>query len=131
MAQGTETELIKVLVVDDDPMITEVIESKLTKTGHEVVVVLDPENAMTEAQRFMPQAIVLDLMMTKLSGEELLRMFKADKDLHKIPVIVFSNKGTEQDMNYLETKGAAKCLIKADTSLSELVEVIDTIVAEQ
>ena len=130
MSDKKSKEKFSVLIVDDDPTLSEVMRDKFEQSGHTVYPVLDPKKALFEAEQNNPDVIVLDLMMTRLSGTELLIAFKDHADLKGIPVLVFSNKDFENEESELIRLGAAKCLVKSDTSLSELVEVVKKLVAK-
>lgn len=119
---------LKILLIDDDPTISEIIVQKLTMSGHEAIHVGDPKESLFQAQQVMPDVIILDLMMTRLSGEDALAILKRDETTADIPVLVFSNKGTEQDVSEeLAELGADKYLVKADTSLEELVTAVEAV----
>lgn len=113
-----------VLLIDDDPIISQAIVDILKRADFTVEYESSSKKAMTRTREVHPDVIILDLMMTAPTGEELLSQFKRDEDLKGIPVLVFSNKGIEQDMGYLEKDGAAKVLVKADTRMEKLVEVV-------
>ena len=119
----------KVLVVDNDPTISEIIVGKLQKSGFEAMALQNSSEIIFTAEQYSPDVIILDLMMTKLTGEDALKALKLHAKLAKIPVIVFSNKGTEDDLAYLLEAGAEKCLIKSNTSLGELVKEVEEVVA--
>lgn len=118
----------KILLVDDDPTITEVLERKMKMSGHTVIVTANSAETLFLAETQSPDLIILDLMMTRMSGEDVLHALKQHDELKKIPVLVFSNKDIEQDIPHLMEMGAAKCLIKADTSLEELIKTIDELI---
>lgn len=121
----SDEKTIKVLLVDDDSTISEVIEKKLVASGHEVVSTINSAQAVTLAHEVMPDVIVLDLMMTRMTGEEVLEKLKEDQNLKKIPVLVFTNKGLAEDAQSFLDAGAARFLIKSDTSLNELVAAVE------
>lgn len=121
----SEEQTVKVLLVDDDSTISEVIEKKLTMSGYEVVSTINSTQAVALAHESQPDVIVLDLMMTRMTGEEVLSKLKEDKELAKIPVLVFTNKGLAEDAQSFLDAGAARFLIKSDTSLDELVAAVE------
>lgn len=114
----------KVLLVDDDPMISEVVRKKIESEGYEALLITNPREAIFQAEQMEPDLIITDLMMTRLSGEDLLKEVKTHKTLKTVPVLVFSNKDIENEEPTLIENGAAKCLVKADTSLEKLTKVI-------
>ena len=116
---------LNVLLIDDDPTISAIIVDMLKRAGHEVTHMLDGRKAVEMAEEKEPDVIILDLMMTKLPGEDVLKQFVHHDTLKSVPILVFSNQGIEQDMSHFEERGAAKVLIKADTSMSKLVKVVE------
>ena len=116
--------LPKVLLVEDDPMISELLEKKFSMSELETQVVTNSTQAISKAEQFLPNIVILDLMMTPVTGEEVLKKLKAHEDLKDIPVLVFSNKAGAEDMQHVIELGAAKFLVKADTELSQLVEEV-------
>ncbi|MDH3970568.1 MAG: response regulator, partial [Gammaproteobacteria bacterium] len=79
-----------VLVIDDDPEALEIIERFLVKDGFSVVTATSGEQGLRLAREIQPVAITLDVMMPGMDGWAVLRMLKADPDLHKIPVIMLT-----------------------------------------
>lgn len=120
----SEEQTVKVLLVDDDSTISEVIEKKLVMSGYQVASTINSTQALPLAKEFGPDVIVLDLMMTRMTGEEVLAQLKEEPDVKKIPVLVFTNKGLAEDEQTFLEAGAAQFLIKSDTSLDELVEAV-------
>ena len=129
MSSTKNTKKLTVLVIDDDPTISEIISSKLTASGHTAHVVLSSPEVIFQAEQVLPDVVILDLMMTRMAGEDVLKALKTHATLSEIPVLIFSNKGVEDEMEYLTEMGAAKFLVKSDTSLTELVKVVEDLVA--
>ena len=87
----------KILVVDDEIDVTELIGYHLRQRGYEVRSVNDPRYALETTRSFMPDLIILDVMMPELSGLQVCRMIRADASLKKIPIIFLSAKTEEGD----------------------------------
>lgn len=83
----------KILVVDDDPDILALVETALAQAGHEPVATSDPHKALMLAVRERADAIVLDLLMTGLSGWEVLELLRHDPVTQEIPVVLLSAVG--------------------------------------
>ena len=81
-----------ILVVEDDASAQDLYEVLLDIEGCEVVRAIDGDEALKEIQSLIPQLVILDLMMTNLDGEEVLRQMKMDSRLARIPVIVVTGK---------------------------------------
>ena len=86
-----------ILVVDDEPDVTELIEYKLRQSGYTVRAVNDPLRAVGLARDLRPDVIVLDVMMPELDGVRLLRMIRADSLLKDTPVILLTARASSED----------------------------------
>jgi class 3 adenylate cyclase len=88
----------RVLVVDDVADNVEILRMRLTSLGYEVIVAEDGEQAMAKAREALPDLILLDIMMPKIDGLEVVRRLKADKSLPFIPVILVTAKASPKDV---------------------------------
>jgi DNA-binding response OmpR family regulator len=111
--------MAKILVVEDEKQIADMISFKLGNTGHKVVRAPDGEQALSVAARESPDLILLDVMMPGLSGVEVLRRLKNDPALRSVPVIMVSAKGHERDVLSGLRGGAVDYIVKP-FSLKEL-----------
>lgn len=96
----------RVLVVDDERHIARFLEFVLKKAGYLVAVAHDGEEALLKAQQFLPDAILLDLVMPKLSGLEVLRQLRADPRFAHVFVAVLSARSFEERAKEVLTAGA-------------------------
>lgn len=115
---------IKVLLVEDDPFISKILITSLSKNGCIPYSTQNGSEAITLAEQYGPNIILLDLMLPGMSGEEILTVLKQHDTLKNIPVIVFTNRSEESDKKKVLDLGAALYLVKATTKLSELTEII-------
>ena len=88
----------RILVVEDEPDIAEVLEYNLARAGYRVCTARDGQRGLELARGEFPDAILLDLMLPKLDGLELCRRLKADPDLRSIPVIMVTAKGEADEV---------------------------------
>ncbi|OCA88052.1 DNA-binding response regulator [Bacillus sp. FJAT-27225] len=86
--------MVKILLVDDEQMIMEVLEAYLVREGYEVVKADNGVDALKKARSENPNLIVLDLMLPDISGEEVCRLIRMDSD---VPILMLTAKGTEED----------------------------------
>jgi len=96
----------RVLVVDDERHIARVLEFVLRKAGYEVAVAYDREQALAEVQRFKPDAMLLDLVMPKLSGLEVLKILRADKQYANLVIAILTARSFEELSEEIVTAGA-------------------------
>ena len=87
----------RILVVDDEPDVTELVSFRLRKEGYEVEVINDPLQIMGKAAEFRPDLFILDIMMPELDGIKICRMIRADKNLSAAPVVFLTAKGGTDD----------------------------------
>lgn len=126
MSDSTASSAKKILVVDDETDVTELLVYTLKAKGFVVEALNDPNRSIGVARTFMPDLVVLDVMMPDLNGIQICRMLRADAKLKKVPVIFLTAKAEEGDrIQGLET-GADDYLCKP-FSTKELVLRIQTI----
>ena len=121
-----ETKPKKILVVDDESDVTTLVAYHLKAKGFQVEVVNDPNSSIGTARSFLPDLVILDVMMPDLNGIQICRMLRADPKLKKVPVIFLTAKAEENDrVQGLET-GADDYICKP-FSTKELVLRVQTI----
>lgn len=84
--------MAKILIVDDDKTITELMKALMSMEGHQPKIVNYSTSAMEAAQDFHPDMITLDLMMPGLSGFDLCQQFRADPQFANTPILIVSAK---------------------------------------
>ncbi|WP_309385421.1 response regulator transcription factor [Cerasicoccus frondis] len=87
----------RILVVDDEPDVTELVEYKLRQAGFKVATINDPLLIMGTAREFQPDLIILDIMMPELSGIQICRMLRADPSMCEIPIVFLTARGEAED----------------------------------
>ena len=105
---------MRVLIVEDEPDISLLVTSRLSKVGFEVLSACDGEDGLRQAREQKPDLIVLDLMLPKLRGEEVCKAVRADSDrqVAKIPIIMFTAKDTKVDQVVGKVIGATSYVTK-------------------
>ena len=116
---------IKVLVVEDDVFLQSAYRTKLTHSGFELETASDGEDALTKLQSFVPDVILLDLVMPRKDGFVTLAELKKIPDLQHIPVIVTTNLGQKEEMERAMSLGAVECVTKSNLSLDDIVHKIE------
>ena len=110
----------RVLLVEDDRFLRRAAEASLRQRGFAVTVASDGEEALRQVGAAAPDLILLDLLMPKVTGIEVLRALRADEATRSIPVLILSNSSREQDVEELKELGVTDYLVKANLSLQEL-----------
>lgn len=125
----TSAKGIKVYIVEDDPLLRNLLSVCLQKSSFPHEFSNDGHLAINSIRQFMPDVIILDLMLPGKSGFEVLEEIKADDAVKHVPVIVFSNRDGQDDRRKAKELGAVGFYVKAMTDLSELVETIESLVS--
>lgn len=112
----------KVLIVEDDQFISKIMKFDLRQAGYEVGYAKNGEEAINQINANGYSLILLDLMMPRKDGFEVLKELKNQGS--KIPVIVFTNLAQTEDRQEVLALGAKAYFIKSDISIDELVEAI-------
>ena len=121
--QEDQQEKKKVLVAEDDRFLSRAITDKLSKEGFEVLNAFDGEEAIKLAVSKKPDIILLDIIMPKKGGFEVLEGIKI-KGGTKAPVIILSNLGQESDIIRGKELGAVDYMVKSNISLKEVVSKV-------
>jgi two-component system response regulator MtrA len=116
------------LIADDDEDILMLVQLRLSRSGYEVVVARDGEEALQLAREKQPDLVVLDWMMPKASGLEVLRAMRADESVASIPVVLLTARVSESDIQEGIDAGADDYIAKP-FSPQELASRIQTILA--
>jgi len=87
----------KVLVVDDEPDVVELVAYHLKNSGFRVRTVTDPTTSIERARSFLPHLVILDIMMPDLNGTQICRILRSDPQLKNIPIIFLTARGEEAD----------------------------------
>lgn len=102
----------KILIVDDDVIITELMKALVKMEGHEPITVNDSLQAMEVAQNVKPDLITLDLMMPGLSGFELCSLMKNNPEFSQIPIVIVSARDDAESKAKALQAGAMEYIIK-------------------
>lgn len=115
---------MKILVAEDDVFLIKIYQAKLTKAGFEVKIAADGEEVGKILQTFIPDVILLDLIMPKMDGFAVLSQLKSTEQYKHIPVIITSNLSQLEDKQKALDMGAAEYLVKSDISIQGVVDKI-------
>ncbi|THJ14426.1 MAG: response regulator [Nitrospira sp. CG24C] len=117
--------MTKIVVADDDRMFRKAAETTLRRQGYAVTTASDGEEALQLIRSELPDIIVLDLIMPKLQGFDVLQALKQNSATAAIPVIVLSSLTQEQDKQEALDLGAVAYFNKATYSLGKLVKQVE------
>jgi DNA-binding response OmpR family regulator len=114
----------KILIIEDDPIIANVYRNKLSVEGYQTEAALDGESGLKLMRSFQPDAIVLDLMLPKMSGAEVIKEIRSEAEFSKLPIIVFSNTYLTNLVQEAWKAGATKCISKINCSPKDFLDLV-------
>jgi len=117
----------KILIVEDDPLISRLYQKIFTFEKYEVELAADGEEGLVKARNYKPTVILLDVMMPKLNGLQVLERLKADTETKDTPVVMLTNLAGEKDAETALSKGAVKYIIKSEHEPKEVANMVKEI----
>jgi len=115
----------RILLAEDDRLLRKAAEATLKRKGFTVFTAEDGEEAFRVAKAELPDLVLLDLIMPKRQGFDVLHDLKGCPETAHIPVIVLSNLGQERDIQQAMESGAVAYYIKANLSLEDLAKRVE------
>ncbi len=119
----------KILIIEDEEVLLEVLEKKLKREGFTVDTARDGKIGLTKIKQFKPGLILLDIIMPRMDGYDVLEHLHKSKSNSHIPVIIISNSGQPVEIDRALKLGAVDYLIKAQFSpnevLAKVIEALD------
>jgi len=114
----------KILFVEDDPLIIKIYTTRLSADGHTVFAAENGEEGIKMAEQVQPDLIILDIMMPRMDGFEVLKRIRENTTLKNKPVIMYSNLNNEEEITRAKKMGVNEFLIKANLSPTQMVAKI-------
>jgi len=115
----------KIIIIEDEKILLDLLKDKLVKEGYEVIVALDGQTGLAKIKQEKPDLILLDMVMPKMGGFEVMRELNKDENLAKIPVIIISNSGQPVELEKAKKLGAKDWLIKTEFDPKEVVNKVN------
>jgi len=113
-----------ILFIEDEQALQKTIGDRLSQEGYEIIPALDGEIGLNLAKTKKPDLIVLDLILPKMNGLEVLKKLKENKETKEIPVVILTNLEEIEKVDKSLELGATTYLVKANYSLEELAQKI-------
>jgi len=114
----------KILFIEDEPTLQKTLGRALEQEGFEILSALDGEIGITKAKESKPDLILLDLILPKMDGFEVLKRLKENEETKDIPVIILTNLENPEDIEKVLSLGATTYLVKANYDLEEVIDKI-------
>lgn len=117
----------KILLIEDDPFLSEIYTAKFEEAGFEISHAQDGSIGLRKIKDEHPDLLILDIVMPNMDGFEILRVIKDERETKDIPVVILSNLGEQEDVEKGLGLGAAAYIIKAHYTPTEVVAKVKAI----
>lgn len=114
----------KILLIEDEEIMIGLLEKKLAQEGYEISVARDGIEGLEKMRKAKPDLILLDIVMPKMGGFEVMERIKEDKELKKIPIVIISNSGQPVEIDRARELGARDWLIKTEFDPQEVIDKV-------
>ena len=115
----------KMLIIEDDQIVGSIYVRKFQAEGFQVELAVDGESGLAATLKSKPDVVILDLMLPKLSGVEVLKKLRAEPSTRDLPVVVLSNAYMSSLVQEAKQAGANYCVIKANCTPKQLAEIVN------
>lgn len=116
---------VRVLLVEDDKLLSQLVSTKLKSSGYVPMIADDGLKALSLTEKFAPNVVILDLMLPGRDGYLILEDLKKIEKTKHIPVVVFSNRSDETDIDKAMKLGAQSYFVKAMTELDQVISEVE------
>ncbi|MFA5464191.1 MAG: response regulator, partial [Dysgonamonadaceae bacterium] len=114
----------KILIIEDEEILADLLEKKLTQVGYEVSVANDGVEGLDKVKESIPDLILLDIVMPRMGGFDVMRELQKNQDFSKIPIVIISNSGQPVELDLAQKLGAKDWLIKTDFDPQEVLDKV-------
>lgn len=121
----------KILIIEDDPFLSEMYLTKFQESGFKVEIAVNGQEGIEKIIKTRPDLILLDIVLPKTDGFEVLKKVKGDKDLKKIPIVLLTNLGQKNEVEKGLALGADEYIIKAHFTPTAVVAKVKELLRER
>ena len=114
----------KILLVEDEEIMIDLLQRKLTREGYEISVARDGIEGLEKMRKTKPDLVLLDIIMPNMGGFEVMEEMAKEKELKKIPVIIIYNSGQPVELDRAKKLGAKDWLIKTEFDPQEVIDKV-------
>lgn len=121
--------MVKILIIEDDPLMSRMYQKIFTFEGYEIEMAADGIEGLEKIRTGKPTLILLDIMMPKMNGLQVLEKLKANPETKAIPVVILTNLAGQQDAEKALTLGAVKYIVKSEYEPKQVADMVKEILA--
>lgn len=114
----------KILIIEDEEILSNLLDKKLKEMGYETSLAFDGEAGVKKIKEEKPDLVLLDIIMPKKGGFEVLEEMQKDDEMKKVPVIIISNSGQPVEISRALDLGVKDYLIKTQFDPNEVIEKV-------
>ncbi len=114
----------KILIIEDEELMIKLLQKKLSEEGYEISIARDGEEGLKVMREVKPDLILLDIVMPKMGGLEVMEEMQKEPELKRISVIVVSNSGQPVELDRAQKLGAKDWLIKTEFDPQEVIDKV-------
>ena len=114
-------EMKTIMIIEDDKFLSSLMKARLEKDGFTIMQAFDGEEAIQGFKQRTPDLIILDLIMPKVTGFEVLQTISITPELQRVPVVILSNLAQDSDIEKARQLGAREYFVKVKVSIDDLV----------
>lgn len=114
----------KIIIIEDEEILLDLIQRRLLQEGYNVEIARNGEEGLNKIKEEKPDLVLLDIVMPKMGGFEVMEAMNKEEDLKSIPIIIISNSGQPVELSRAKELGIKDWLIKTDFDPSEVVEKV-------
>lgn len=122
--------MAKILFIEDEPALQKALGDFLRSHGYEVLSALDGEQGLAEVRRAHPDLVLLDLILPRLHGLDILQAMRDDPLLSAIPVVILTNVESSESVERAVELGAKAYLVKTDYALEEVLAKVQSVLGK-
>ncbi len=121
----------KILIIEDEKILLEVLQKKLSREGYEIITAKDGLEGLEKIRAESPNLVILDIVIPKMGGFEVIEKMREEPDLKSIPIIIISNSGQTVEIEKALRLGAKDYLIKTEFDPKEVIEKVKKQIGEE
>ncbi len=121
----------KILIIEDDPFLSEMYAAKFTESGFETEVASDGKEGLAKIENFQSDLVLLDIVLPKMDGFEILKKIKEKEELKEVPIVLLTNLGQKNEVEKGLSLGADEYIIKAHFTPTAVVAKVKEILSKK